>query len=62
MAPPTAFVFARCHRRRVAAADGPTADFAVTSTMSVAIAALILGKAVLIAGMLPFINRLPDKP
>jgi hypothetical protein len=33
-----------------------------TSTISVAIAALILGKAVLIADMLPFINRFPQKP
>ena len=30
--------------------------------MSVAVAALILGKAVLIADMLPMINRFPDKP
>lgn len=29
---------------------------------SVAIAALILGKSVLVANMLPFINRFPDKP
>lgn len=28
----------------------------------VAIAALILGKAVLVADMLPLINRFPDKP
>jgi hypothetical protein len=32
------------------------------SSMSVAVAALILGKAVLIADMLPMINRFPDKP
>src|SRR5881392_1102325 len=32
------------------------------STMSIAVAALILGKAVLIADMLPFINRFPHKP
>ena len=30
--------------------------------MSVAVAALILGKAVLIADLLPMINRFPDKP
>ena len=29
---------------------------------SVTVAALILGKAVLIADLLPFINRYPDKP
>ena len=32
------------------------------STMSIAVAALILGKAVLIADMLPMINRFPKKP
>jgi hypothetical protein len=32
------------------------------TTVSVAIAALILGKAVLIADMLPWINRYPAKP
>jgi hypothetical protein len=32
------------------------------SSMSIAVAALILGKAVLIADMLPLINRFPDKP
>src|SRR5947207_1531013 len=31
-------------------------------SVSVAVAALILGKAVLIADMLPMINRFPDKP
>jgi hypothetical protein len=32
------------------------------SSMSVALAALVLGKAVLIADMLPMINRFPNKP
>jgi len=32
------------------------------SSVSMAVAALILGKAVLIADMLPVINRFPDKP
>src|SRR5436190_12253580 len=31
-------------------------------SVSIAVAALILGKAVLLADMLPFINRFPDKP
>jgi hypothetical protein len=35
---------------------------ALSSSVSIAVAALILGKAVLIADMLPFINRFPDKP
>ena len=33
-----------------------------STTASIAVAALILGKAVLIADMLPIINRFPDKP
>jgi len=32
------------------------------STVSIAVGSLILGKAVLIADMLPAINRFPDKP
>src|SRR6058998_4031977 len=33
-----------------------------TSSISIAVAALILGKAVLLADMLPMINRFPNKP
>jgi hypothetical protein len=33
-----------------------------TSSISIAVAALILGKAVLIADMVPVINRFPNKP
>jgi hypothetical protein len=32
------------------------------STVSIAVAALILGKSVLISDMLPFINRFPERP
>jgi hypothetical protein len=32
------------------------------SSVSIGVAALILGKAVLIADMLPFVNRFPNKP
>src|SRR5471030_1785371 len=32
------------------------------STVSIGIAALILGKAVLISDMLPFTNRFPERP
>jgi hypothetical protein len=35
---------------------------APSSTISIAVGALILGKAVLIADMLPMINRFPNKP
>jgi hypothetical protein len=34
----------------------------VNASISVAIAALILGKAVLLADLLPFVNRYPDHP
>jgi hypothetical protein len=34
----------------------------VSTSLQVTLAAVILGKAVLIADMLPFINRFPDKP
>src|SRR5438876_8579673 len=33
-----------------------------STSISVAVAALILGKAVLLANALPFINRFPEKP
>jgi hypothetical protein len=36
--------------------------FAPLSTISIAVSALILGKAVLIADMIPVINRYPQKP
>ena len=35
---------------------------AFTSSLSVTLAAVVLGKAVLIADMLPMINRFPEKP
>ena len=35
---------------------------ALATSGSIAVAALILGKAVLIADLLPFINRYPEKP
>ena len=35
---------------------------ASSTSISIAVAALILGKAVLIADMLPFINRFPHRP
>jgi hypothetical protein len=35
---------------------------ASSSSISIAVAALILGKAVLIADILPFINRFPNRP
>ena len=61
--PPTIFFFVALHLVtfiRVLIAKGT--HFQPVSTMSIAIAALILGKAVLIADMLPPINRYPNKP
>ena len=61
--PPTVFFFIALHIVAVVRLlMAKQTNFQLTSTMSVAIAALILGKAVLIADMLPFINRFPQRP
>ena len=62
--PPTIFFFVTLHIvafirvLMVRASQMPP----ITSTISIGVAALILGKAVLIADMLPMVNRYPDKP
>ena len=61
--PPTIFFFVALHIVtfvRVLALKGT--GISPLSSMSIAVAALILGKAVLIADMLPLINRFPNKP
>jgi hypothetical protein len=61
--PPTIFFFIALHILtfiRVLIARG--SHFEPLSTASIAIASLVLGKAVLIADMLPPINRYPNKP
>ena len=61
--PPTIFFFVALHIVtfvRVLALKGT--GIAPLSSMSIAVAALILGKAVLIADLLPLINRFPNKP
>ena len=61
--PPTIFFFVALHLVtfiRVLIAKG--SHYEPLSPMSIAIASLILGKAVLIADMLPPINRYPHKP
>src|SRR6266446_4027238 len=61
--PPTIFFFVALHIVafvRVLMLKGT--GISPQSSMSVAVAALILGKAVLIADMLPMINRFPNKP
>jgi hypothetical protein len=61
--PPTIFFFVALHIVtfvRVLALKGT--GISPLSSMSIAVAALILGKAVLIADLLPMINRFPNKP
>jgi len=63
MLPPAIFFFVAFHvialvRNLLIKASG----IELTTTASVLVAALVLGKVVLIADMLPFINRYPDKP
>jgi len=61
--PPTIFFFIALHLValfRVLMLKGT--GIAPGTSASVTVAALILGKAVLIADVLPFINRYPDKP
>jgi len=61
--PPTLFFFVILHivtLIRSLMIKGTGVDLPVTG--SVLIASLILGKSVLLADMLPFINRFPDKP
>src|SRR5512139_825246 len=61
--PPTIFFFILLHLVafiRVLMLKGT--GIAPSTAVSATIAALILGKAVLIADSLPFINRYPDKP
>src|SRR5438046_4948697 len=61
--PPTIFFFVALHIvafTRVIMAKG--LQFEPISTVSIAVASLILGKAVLVADPLPATNRYPDKP
>jgi len=63
MIPPTIFFFVALHVVafvRVLMLKGT--GLAPLSTISIAVAALILGKSVLIADMLPLINRFPERP
>jgi hypothetical protein len=63
MLPPTIFFFVALHLValiRVLMLKGT--GIPVSSSLQVTLAALLLGKAVLIADMLPVINRYPDKP
>ncbi len=61
--PPTIYFFVALHIVafiRVLMLEGT--GLKPSSSVSIAVASLILGKAVLIADMLPMINRFPNKP
>ena len=61
--PPTIFFFVALHIVmfiRVLMLEGT--GLKPSSSISIAVAALILGKAVLIADLVPMINRFPNKP
>jgi hypothetical protein len=61
--PPTIFFFVALHLVAILRAlmlEGT--GIPLRTSASITVAALILGKAVLIADLLPFINRFPDKP
>ncbi|SAL19138.1 hypothetical protein AWB71_00897 [Caballeronia peredens] len=63
MVPPTIFFFVLLHavviiRALMVRGSGVS----LPTSLSVIVASLILGKAVLLANMLPFINRYPDRP
>jgi hypothetical protein len=61
--PPTIFFFVALHIVAfVRVLMLKKTGIAPSTSISIAVAALILGKAVLIADMLPFINRFPHKP
>src|SRR5437870_5187768 len=61
--PPTIFFFVALHIVAfVRVLMLKKTGIAPSSSISIAVAALILGKAVLIADMLPLINRFPHKP
>jgi hypothetical protein len=63
MIPPTLYFFVILHIVawiRILMTKNTGID--ISTTTSIGIAALILGKAVLLANALPFINRFPEKP
>jgi hypothetical protein len=61
--PPTIFFFVILHIVvLIRALMIRQTDIPLPASVSVLISSLILGKSVLIADMLPFINRFPDKP
>lgn len=63
MLPPAIFFFVALHIVAIIRAlMTHGAGISLSTSVSVTVAALILGKSVLVANMLPFINRFPEKP
>lgn len=63
MVPPTVYFFVILHIVAfIRALMTKNTGIDLTTSTSIAVAALILGKAVLLANALPFINRYPEKP
>src|SRR5262245_40551467 len=60
--PPTIFFFVMFHIVSVVRVLIAGTQFQPLSTMSITVAALLLGKVVLIADLLPAVNRYPDRP
>jgi hypothetical protein len=61
--PPTLYFFVTLHIVAfIRALMNLDTSITLPNSASVTVAALILGKAVLLADMLPFINRFPEKP
>jgi len=61
--PPTIFFFVSLHIVAVIRTlMARSTAYQASSTLGIGVAALILGKAVLIADLLPAINRFPDRP
>ena len=61
--PPTLFFFVALHIVAfIRVLMNRNTGIELTTSAAVTIAALVLGKSVLLANMLPFINRYPDKP
>jgi hypothetical protein len=63
MLPPTIFFFVILHIVAIIRAlMTQGTGISLPTSASVTIAALVLGKSVLVANLLPFINRFPERP
>ena len=63
MIPPTIYFFVILHIVAfIRALMNKNTGLALPTSMSITVAALVLGKSVVIADLMPFINRYPEKP